>query len=486
MDLREYIFNSYMKQLTLKPGDVEFMEKLKTHVDFRTALVNKGILGTLSETTRLLVTLLSTVVYGSQSDGPLKSSLKSTSDVLEVVNNCQFLSDALSEIASKNKEDVSGHPSSIGSAQPMDDEGQTAMDEEVTGISDLCTEEEIANDKDGKLDEWLTFLENKFESFCTIVIDCDTRDELTETLKNTNLLSKVEGPAALVYDTKISGEASSNPNVRLPPFQVKQLRRYLQCFTMLREPAGDDQHIPGDMRKRDQVIVLDGGRTGNDGAVGQAFVDTNGRSMTKIKQQFSVLYDEDSIGNRKERVRGFVQQVEGLTVFTTDGLADLPKVSRKHYTGTNYGSCIGPVRTLTYDDEKCWRISPADKKLLYGDKGKILTGGPVSSEAKIAKPTFFDGLEPVAWHFSNPMLLSEILHSFKPSLVLRAPDCDHLMIIECIKAQIPIISVVWTAHHAKLLKAKCLKTLWKCFLDPECPDLYEVGLPLVTNLTFFF
>ena len=149
MDLREYIFNSYMKQLTLKPGDVEFMEKLKTHVDFRTALVNKGILGTLSETTRLLVTLLSTVVYGSQSDGPLKSSLKSTSDVLEVVNNCQFLSDALSEIASKNKEDVSGHPSSIGSAQPMDDEGQTAMDEEVTGISDLCTEEEIANDKDG-------------------------------------------------------------------------------------------------------------------------------------------------------------------------------------------------------------------------------------------------------------------------------------------------------------------------------------------------
>ena len=142
----------------------------------------------------------------------------------------------------------------------------------------------------------------------------------------------------------------------------------------LRANDGDDQLPEGDLRRKDLVIVLDGGRSGNDSAVNQALVDVNGRAMNKVKQCFTLLYDEESLGERKERVKGFVQQVEGLNVYSTEGL-ELEKCSRKHYSGTNHGTNIGPVRALPYDDPNCWRISPADKKLLYGDKGKILTGG---------------------------------------------------------------------------------------------------------------
>lgn len=87
-------------------------------------------------------------------------------------------------------------------------------------------------------------------------------------------------------------------------------------------------------------------------------------------------------------------------------------------------------------------------------------------------------MEPVSWHCSSPTLLAELLHSFRPKVVFRCPESDHLLILEAIKQKIPVVSIVWSSHHEKLLKQKCLKALWQCMVDPNCPDLYEVQLIL--------
>lgn len=375
LDLKTYFLGPFLKQITVGQMDMEFLDKMSSHVSFRAAMSNKAVLGTLGETTRLLVTLLSTVVYGGQSDGTLKTALKSSADAMEVMNNCQFLKDAISDIGAKNKEETVGHPDSMEKNRGDIVAAEDEVGHSETTLSDLVTKEQLDADENGKLDEWLAYLNNKFESFCSLVIDQDTMGDLKSALEPLQILQKVDGPAMLLFDSKIAGEASSNPNCRLPPFQSKMLRRYVQAFTALRGNGGDDQIAEGDLRKSDMICILDGGRSGNDSAVSQALMDTNGRAMSKVKQNFTILYDEESLGDRKERVRGFVQQTEGLAVYTLEGL-QLDKVSRKHYSGTNHGSNIGPVRALGYDDVNCWRLSPADKKLLYGDKGKILTGGP--------------------------------------------------------------------------------------------------------------
>ena len=104
------------------------------------------------ETTRL-ITLLATVVFGCQSDGPLKSCLKSTSDPLEVVNNCQFLADALSEISAKNKDESAGHPDSAGEKKQGDSQKVDDDDDGIeTSLNDLVTPEQLEADDSGKLD----------------------------------------------------------------------------------------------------------------------------------------------------------------------------------------------------------------------------------------------------------------------------------------------------------------------------------------------
>ena len=265
----------------------------------------------------MLVTLLGNAVYGTQSDGPLKSSLKSTSDCVEVINHCQFLSDAMSEIATKNKEETAGHPNS----GPVDsDVKESEVEDQAaeTGLHDLVSQDVINNDSEGKLDEWLSYLNTRFESFVSLVVDADTRDDLAAALGQCEVLQKVQGPCMLLYDSKIAGEASSNPNCRLPPFQSKHLRKIVQAMVSLRGNDGDDQLPEGDLRRKDLIVVLDGGRSGNDSAVNQALVDVNGRAMNKVKQCFTLLYDEESLGERKERVKGFLQQVEGLNVYSTE------------------------------------------------------------------------------------------------------------------------------------------------------------------------
>ncbi|CAJ1394699.1 unnamed protein product [Effrenium voratum] len=463
MDLKDYFLGPFLGKLQLPEADTAMMARRN----------EKSILGTVRESTRKMVSILENFVFGVTNDGALKTALKGSCEVAEVISQVKFLSEAIEEVSITNKEESTGHPMATSSKEPGSAHEDVNQGKSLT-LKDLCTAQQLETvDDEGKLDDWLTFLLNKFESFCTLVVDHDSKDDLIKVLEPT-VLKKVSGPCMLLYDSKVAGEASSNPNIRLPPFQQRHFRRMLQAFTAVRGPGDQENAQEGDLKKTDLVIYMDGGRSGNDTSVSQAFVDSTGRSMNKCRQCFTICYDEESLVDRREKVRGFVNQTESMMRYTLEGL-EIEKVARKHYSGTNHGTHIGPVRALPYTDKACWRMSPADKKGLYGDKGRVLTGGPCPVNEP--KPALPEGLEPATWHFSSPVFLAEVLHSFKPACVFRAPDVDHLLIMECIKRKVPIISVCFTSQHADLLKAKVLKSLWDAFQNDDIPELYEVGLP---------
>eukprot|EP00439_Symbiodinium_sp_Y106_P071224 s3420_g12.t1 len=102
----------------------------------------------------------------------------------------------------------------------------------------------------------------------------------------------------------------------------------------------------------------------------------SGKALTKVRHDYLMFYTEDGLGQRRERVRGMINQVETLSIFTFNGMT-MAKKNSKHFTGSNYGNVIGPLSTMAYDDKDCWILDPAGKKALYGPSGKTLAGGAV-------------------------------------------------------------------------------------------------------------
>ena len=157
----------------------------------------------------------------------------------------------------------------------------------------------------------------------------------------------------------------------------------------------------------------------------------------------------------------------------------LDKVSRKHYDGSSLGSVISQVTAMSYDSPDMWKLPPSEKTKLYGTDGAVFVGGPCPNAAP--KPDGFKDLEPVSWHPSHPHLLDELLHCFKTSVIFRYPEVDHVLAIQCLAAKIPVVLVVFTVHHAVLLKKQILQQLWKKMTDPKCTELFEIGLARIVN-----
>ena len=157
----------------------------------------------------------------------------------------------------------------------------------------------------------------------------------------------------------------------------------------------------------------------------------SGKALTKVRHDYLMFYTEDGLGQRRERVRGMINQVETLSIFTFNGMTMAKKPS-KHFTGSNYGNVIGPLSTMAYDDKDCWILDPAGKKALYGPSGKTLAGGAVPDAPP--RPQV-EGGEPASWHLTHKHVWEELIHSFSVKLMVQAPTLDHLMAMACIQAR---------------------------------------------------
>ena len=209
-------------------------------------------------------------------------------------------------------------------------------------------------------------------------------------------------------DTKLAGEAGTQPSLRLPPLREGRHAKLLQSAISLRLENGT-------LRPGDCVLMMDGGREGR--MWNQLFRSTScqmepqymkpasmsqssqtsschnnklsigvlglGSSLlsavkpsatTQLSSKFKsikhLMWDEKAIRTRKKRSRGsVVTQLERLYVVMAEE-SNLPYKKRKFYGGTSHGDCIGPI--VCPDWEDLW-LSVVDKPFFQANL-TIVTG----------------------------------------------------------------------------------------------------------------
>ena len=185
--------------------------------------------------------------------------------------------------------------------------------------------------------------------------------------------------------------------------------------------------VPGEA-----IAVLDGGRKGIDRDVLKSLTNSvSGRALTRVRNDYLMIYTEEGLSGRRERVRGIINQVETLSVFTFNGMV-MAKRNSKHYSGSNFGNIIGPCSVMSYDDKDLWLLDPAAKKALYGPGNKTLAGGSLPDTPP--RP-HVEGGEPASWHLTHKHVWEEMVHNFSVKLMVQAPTLDHLMAMTCIQAR---------------------------------------------------
>ena len=214
--------------------------------------------------------------------------------------------------------------------------------------------------------------------------------------------------------------------------------------------------------------MLDGGKFGNEGQIQSAFLDLDGKLFAKESQKFIILTTQKSLGDRKERVKGFVNQSENLHVLCTGGPLEIENKARLYLQdATTHGTLLGYFKAPSFLESECWRVDPASKRKMLGTNGKILTGGAAADP--LPKPKFEDGLEPMAWHFTGKQVWEELLHAMDAQVVVAATCLDHLLPCVCLEMRVPIVVACWTEEHRQALKTKIMKCLWGMFLDETSP-----------------
>lgn len=208
---------------------------------------------------------------------------------------------------------------------------------------------------------------------------------LTTTLQTCSiacLAGDAFGHCVAHLDVDLLTEAVTAPHMRQPPVRRAQLVRLVNALLALRKATAIDSSSPNNqckIVKGDVLLFRDGGKKAITNAVNKLLVSGKGRwqSVAKLenlrKLTCSVLLAEDGLKERRSRVRGVasLKQLTGLHAYmNTDTV--VPEKTRAVYGGTNMGDVLGPVGFEKW--EQAWKLTPADKLLLYGDNRRAVGG----------------------------------------------------------------------------------------------------------------
>ena len=247
---------------------------------------------------------------------------------------------------------------------------------------------------------------------------------------------------AIVFDSKVAGEASSKPQHRLPPFQQDECRRMLDA---VRNRHGTTDDLP----EGDAYIFLDGGRAILD-RMTSYFA---GKAYTAKTVHISL--DPESVTKRLERVRGVaVHNVhETMRICTAMFPRNLRSMPRQHYSGTTATNGLGPV--VLADVPNLWHVMWPVKKDMYGKNGIIPVGGRApgdddesDTEAAPAAPRTAGTCEPVTWHSMPQLFWQEILFDFQVGAVIDLTPADGALAMAAVHLRIPYTGLTWSKRHS--------------------------------------
>lgn len=179
------------------------------------------------------------MVFGTNIDGAIKSCLKATANVQEIICNCTPLSGMIEEIVDMLAKEVTPAPAALEQETAVENGNGSATSDLELGH--LVSKEQIALDTDDQLPGWRDHLDETLAKFITLLPDGDSAMAQAEELKRLSVMQEkvIGGNIMLLYDSKSAGEASSNPNCRLPSFNSKHLMKHVQAFVLAKAASAD-------------------------------------------------------------------------------------------------------------------------------------------------------------------------------------------------------------------------------------------------------
>ncbi|CAK9048385.1 unnamed protein product, partial [Durusdinium trenchii] len=256
--------------------------------------------------------------------------------------------------------------------------------------------------------------------------------EEDNTANMTKALTATAFPKWRGEDSKVCGEAATQPSIRLPPLREGRRVKLLHSAISLRMDKDK-----GTIGSGDGILLLDGGRDGLGPSLLGAVKPSPTETMSKHKTCKFLIWDEGAIRSKKHRNRGSqVNQLERVYLILPEDMQVTYK-KRKHYSGTSAGDCLGPIIAPAWDDmDETWNATYALKKVMYGAANRVAVGGKPDGEpaenAKGARRKDTDQ-EPMAYHampseVADSALRARLKQVHDPPVL--SSDCLKIMKIE--------------------------------------------------------
>ena len=327
--------------------------------------------------------------------------------------------------------------------------------------------------------EWLRFrefLKQQIDNFVHLIV-LDEVTDLTKEIVNTPA-GKYEGGSkvggrtqfvGIVWDSRVNGECSSRPSIRMPALQIPEVGRLFDCI----RARHDQTPIPPDTRSLhpfDMYISLAGGR--DLGSSYQRLFQNLG-PPAPVTRLIHVVLDPTSVQDRFRRVCGIASNKTHDTMRLTAApwpRKELKCTARLHYRGTSASDSIGHVVLGKQGDQESWVLTWAQKKSLYGTHGLMAAGGRgdvIDDEADDEDLTTADppqrrtdDTEELAFYHALPSKFwEEVVHDFQLGAILDIAAGDGSLALTAVRHRLPYTGIVFTTHHRDLMKARLLEIL---------------------------
>ncbi|CAK0904040.1 unnamed protein product, partial [Prorocentrum cordatum] len=401
--------------------------------------------------------------------------------------NKKPISDRLESIWEELAEENGGKPSG-------DEDGNSKLQlaevddmeiEDAVMVSKVSRTVALASDSEGRLRKWADYARQKVNRVVKLEVHPGTVDGVARIFKESALSLKVEANCAttkddfkkmkyitVIYDTKLSGSATARAHLRIVNFRESHQKTGIKGIMT---GAGDQNSIADNL----MFFVLDGQQHGHETKLMKAFVDENGRSVTKEKKTIYVACSESSLRKRRARVRGSVSLscVEFCHIVTHKPLA-LPEKTRLHFPGATHSDLLGPFDVP--DNSSVWLVPQKDKAEIYGP-AMVESGGSIPGDDAQAdpapKPT---DRVPLTYWSNGSKMYEELDHGANSGGWVDLTCIDEYLAMLCIRQQKPYLGYCPTEKHRSMLSDRLECLVFDAF-QTVGDSLYEAGLAELVN-----
>lgn len=296
-----------------------------------------------------------------------------------------------------------------------------------------------------------------------IDMDSFTQAELKKTVAGAAVGGGVDAsgePAcvAILYDLKLSGEASSRPAYRTPPVQQKTVS---ELFSVVADRHSKGQiggeNTKVELHEGDMWFVFDGGAPVVGTQARESGLLAFFRGVDKQVRTLYLMKSLESLKTRVARVKtvNSISQVEHVYLITK-GMSQLSPVQHTFFDGGSAGNLIGPVAVPPPSEQ--WSLPYSEKKKVLGDYAKIAVGGRAAAlEADLDSlgatiTTRSDTGEPVFFHSLPSTIFHELYVTYNAGFVVDLSAGDGEAAVAAFQLRRPYVGVTLSKEHSVALR----------------------------------